>query len=119
MVIDVDKIQEKEFSLFRKAANKFYKKRQERYFEELEEKIESGLIDVEADNYEETCYDEAESFMSTRPQEVLMFIKAYVDNRSNQILDAVADKKLTRGEGKIQLDVLKHVLEAGEVDSLK
>jgi hypothetical protein len=49
----------------------------------------------------------------------LEFIKEYVDQRSSEILDAVSDKKCPKGKAKVQLEVLKYVLLAGEEDSLK
>jgi hypothetical protein len=57
--------------------------------------------------------------MSSRGSKVLDFIKEYVDQRSSEILDAVSAKKSPKGKAKVQLEVLKYVLEAGEEDSLK
>jgi hypothetical protein len=119
MVVDVEQIREDEFIKFRKAIQKFYKDRQDLYFNIFEEKLEFGVIDVNDFNYEEICKAEAEAHMSTRGQEVLEFIRHYVDQRSNEILDAVSDKTLLKGKAKVQLEVLKYVLEAGEEDSLK
>ena len=119
MVVDVEQIREQEFVSFRKAIRKFYKDRQDLYLEEFRDKIESGEIDPDDPGYKELCNDNAKEFMSSRGGMALKFIKSYVDQRSNEILDAVSDKKLTKGKAKVQLEVLKYVLLAGEEDSLK
>jgi hypothetical protein len=119
MVIDIEQIREDEFILFRKAIKKFYKTRQDEYLEEFRQRIESGEIDPDSPDYKEFCNEDAKEFMSTRGSKVLEFIKSYVDQRSSEILDAVSAKKSTKGKAKVQLEVLKYVLLAGEEDSLK
>jgi len=119
MVIDIEQIREEEFIFFRKAIRKFYKGRQDEYLEEFKNRIESGEIDPDDPDYKEFCNKDAEQFMSTRGSKVLEFIKEYVDLRSNEVLDAVSSKKCPKGKGKVQLEVLKYILEAGEEDSLK
>jgi hypothetical protein len=119
MVVDVEQIREEEFILFRKAVKQFYKERENEYFEQFSEKIQCGEIDPHASNYKEICLQEAQDFMSTRPQKLLKFIQNYVDQRSSEILDAVSFKKCSKGKAKIQFEVLKYVLLAGEEDSLK
>jgi hypothetical protein len=119
MVVDIEQIREDEFVRFRKAIKKFYKSRQDLYIKEFKERIESGDIDPNDPDYKEFCNKDAEEFMSTRGSKVLEFIKEYVDQRSNEILDAVSNKKYPKGKGKVQLEVLKYILEAGEEDSLK
>jgi len=119
MVVDIEQIREEEFILFRKAIRKFYKGRQDQYLEEFRERIESGEIDPDDPGYKELCNEDAKEFMSSRGGEVLKFIQGYVDQRSNEILDAVNAKKCVKGKAKVQLEVLKYVLEAGEEDSLK
>jgi len=119
MVVDIEQIRENEFILFRKAIRKFYKGRQEEYLEEFRQKIESGDIDPDDPNYKDFCNKDAKKFMSSRGSKVLEFVKEYVNERSNEILDAVADKKLLKGKAGVQLEVLKYILEAGEEDSLK
>jgi hypothetical protein len=119
MVIDIEQIREDEFILFRKAIKQFYKGRQDSYLEEFKQRIESGEIDPDDPNYKEFCNKDAKEFMSSRGSKVLEYIKSYVDQRSSEILDAVSNKKLTKGKAKVQLEVLKYILEAGEEDSLK
>lgn len=119
MVVDIEQIREDEFIKFRKAIKKFYIGRQDEYLEEFRRRIESGEIDPDDPDYKKFCNKDAEEFMSTRGSKVLEFIKQYVDQRSNEILDAVSNKKLPKGKAKVQLEVLKYVLEAGEEDSLK
>jgi hypothetical protein len=119
MVVDIEQIREDEFILFRKAIKEFYKKRQDDYLEEFRQRIESGEIDPDSPDYKEFCNRDAEGFMLTRGSKVLDFIKEYVDQRSNIILDAVSVKKSSKGKAKVQLEVLKYILEAGEEDSLK
>jgi hypothetical protein len=119
MVVDVEQIRENEFVNFRKAIRKFYKGRQDEYLEEFRQRIESGEIDPDDSNYKEFCNQDAKEFMSTRGSKALEFIKEYVDQRSSEILDAVSSKKCPKGKGKVQLEVLKYVLLAGEEDSLK
>jgi hypothetical protein len=119
MVVDIEQIREDEFILFRKAIKKFYKGRQDDYLEEFRQRIESGEIDPDDPNYKEFCNEDAKEFMSSRGSKVLEFIKEYVDQRSSEILDAVSAKKSTKGKAKVQLEVLKYVLLAGEEDSLK
>jgi hypothetical protein len=119
MVVDIEQIREEEFVRFRKVIKKFYKGRQDLYIKGFKEKIESGDIDPDDPDYKEFCNKDAEEFMSTRGSKVLEFIKEYVDQRSNEILDAVSVKKCPKGKAKVQLEVLKYVLLAGEEDSLK
>ena len=119
MVIDIEQIREEEFIRFRKAIRKFYKGRQDLYLEEFKQRIESGEIDPDDPNYKSFCNQDAKEFMSTRGSKVLEFVKGYVDQRSNEVLDAVSDKKLTKGKAGVLLEVLKYILEAGEEDSLK
>ena len=119
MVVDIEQIREDEFILFRKAIKQFYKGRQDDYLEEFRQRIESGEIDPDDPNYKEFCNEDAKEFMSSRGSKVLEFIKEYVDQRSSEILDAVSAKKSTKGKAKVQLEVLKYVLLAGEEDSLK
>ena len=119
MVVDIEQIREKEFALFRKAIRKFYKSRQDQYLKEFRNRIEAGEIDPDDSDYKEFCNNDAKEFMSSRGSRVLEFVKEYVDKRSNEILDAVADKKLVKGEAGVQLEVLKYILLAGEEDSQK
>lgn len=119
MVVDIEQIREDEFVKFRKAIKKFYKGRQDLYIKEFKDRIESGDIDPDASDYKEFCQEDAKQFLSTRGSKVLEFIREYVDQRSNEILDAVSNKKCPKGKAKVQLEVLKYVLEAGEEDSLK
>jgi hypothetical protein len=119
MVVDIEQIREEEFILFRKAIKQFYKGRQDDYLEEFKQRIESGDIDPDDPDYKEFCNKDAKEFMSSRGSKVLECIKSYVDKRSSEILDAVSNKKYPKGKGKVQLEVLKYILEAGEEDSLK
>ena len=119
MVVDIEQIREDEFILFRKAIRGFYKTRQDNYLEEFRQRIESGEIDPDDPGYKEFCNEDAKVFMSSRGSKVLDFIKSYVDQRSSEILDAVSNKKCPKGKAKVQLEVLKYVLLAGEEDSLK
>jgi hypothetical protein len=119
MVIDIEQIREDEFILFRKAIKQFYKGRQDSYLEEFKQRIESGEIDPDDPDYKEFCNKDAKEFMSSRGSKVLEYIRSYVDQRSSEILDAVSNKKCPKGKAKVQLEVLKYILEAGEEDSLK
>jgi hypothetical protein len=119
MVVDIEQIREEEFVSFRKAIKQFYRTRQDDYLEEFRQRIESGEIDPDDPDYKEFCNRDAEEFMSSRGSKVLGFIKSYVDQRSSEILDAVSAKKSPKGKAKVQLEVLKYILEAGEEDSLK
>lgn len=119
MVVDIEQIREDEFIKFRKAIRKFYKGRQDEYLEEFRQRIESGEIDPDDPGYKEFCNEDAKRFMSTRGSKVLEFIRDYVDKRSSEILDAVSSKKSPKGKAKVELEVLKYVLLAGEEDSLK
>ena len=119
MVVDIEQLREDEFIKFRAAVRKFFKNREDVYFDELREKIESGEIDPNSPDYKEICKTEAKAYMSDRPQKLLEFIRNYVEGRSNELLDAVSSKKYPKGKAKVRLEVLKYVLEAGEEDSLK
>ena len=119
MVVDIEQIREDEFILFRKAIKQFYKGRHDDYLEEFRQRIESGEIDPDDPDYKEFCNRDADEFMSSRGSKVLEFIKEYVNQRSSEILDAVSAKKCPKGKAKVQLEVLKYVLLAGEEDSLK
>jgi hypothetical protein len=119
MVVDIEQIREQEFVNFRKAIRKFYKGRQDQYLDGFRERIESGDVNPDDPDYKEFCNRDAKEFMSSRGSKVLDFIKEYVDQRSSEILDAVSAKKSPKGKAKVQLEVLKYILEAGEEDSLK
>ena len=119
MVVDIEQIREDEFVKFRKAIKKFYKGRQDLYIKEFKERIESRDIDPDDPNYKQFCNNDAKEFLSTRGSKVLEFIRQYVDRRSNEILDAVSNKKRPKGKAKVELEVLKYILEAGEEDALK
>jgi len=119
MVVDIEQIRENEFIKFRAAVRKFFKGRENEYLDQFKRKIESGEINPDSSNYKEICKTEAKDYMSSRSQKLLEFIQGYVDQRSNEVLDAVSDGKSVKGKAKVQLEVLKYVLEAGEEDSLK
>jgi hypothetical protein len=119
MVVDVEQIREDEFVRFRKAVKLFYKDRETEYLMNFERKIEAGIIDPHDPNYKEFCLQEAKDFMATRPEKLLKFVQDYVDKRSSEVLDAVTDKTSCKGKAKIQLQVLKAILLAGEEDSQK
>jgi hypothetical protein len=119
MVVNIEQIREEEFIKFRNAIRKFYKVRQDDYLEEFKQRIESGEIDPDDPNYKELCNREVREFMTTRGSKVLEFIRHYVDQRSNDILDAVSVRRCPKRKAKVQLEVLKYILEAGEEDSLK
>jgi DNA repair photolyase len=119
MVVDIEQIREEEFILFRKAIKQFYKDRQDSYLEEFKQRIEFGEIDPDDPDYKDVCNRDAKEFMSSRGSKVLEFIRSYIDQRSSEILDTVSAKKCPKGKAKVQLEVLKYVLLAGEEDSLK
>lgn len=119
MVVDIEQIREEEFVRFRKAVRLFYKQREDEYFEQFQEKIQSGEIEPDCTDYKEICRQEAQDFLSTRPKELLKFVQTYVDERSSEVLDSVTDKVSCKGKAKVQLEVLKVILLAGEEDSQK
>ena len=108
------RIQDEVFKDFEKSLNIFYRRRQQRYFSELKEKIESGLIDPQEISYREIAHQEAESFMKTRVSELSFFIKDYVDKGIDDIKANLDSGKINKKEADIRFEVLKYILLAGE-----
>lgn len=114
-----NKIQDELFNDFEKKLNIFYRKRQQRYFSELKEKIENGSIDIKDSRYKEIAWKEAEEFMKTRPYELLEFIKNYVDSKLDEIKSELDQKIINKEKAQIQFELLKHILLAGENEKNK
>lgn len=110
-------IQERMFDAFKKDVSAFYKKREKKYLADFKRKIESGEIDVDAPNYREIAKEEAKNFFYGRPQELLKFIKEYVNNNFDVIADAVKEGIMDKETAEISMEVLKYILIAGEVDA--
>jgi hypothetical protein len=117
MKLSPEIIRERMFESFKKDVRAFYDERQERYFEQFEAKLLSGEIDVSDPNYKEIALREAEAFMATRPQELLEFIKKYVHFNFDIIADAVREGIMDKETAEVSMEVLKHILVAGELDA--
>ena len=117
MKLSPEIIQERMFEEFKKDITQFYDDREARYFIDLEEKMLSGEIDVNDDNYREVIREEAEKFLATRPKDLLEFIKEYVDTSRDVILDAVNEGLMDKEMCEVSMEVLKHILIAGEMDA--
>lgn len=114
MVIDIELIRQEELNRFQAAIKQFFNDREDEYMRLFNEKLESGQIDPGISDYKNICQQEAEAFMSTRHKEVLKFIKKYIDSRLNEIVDDVNTSQLLRGKARVQFEVLKYILLAGE-----
>jgi len=112
-------IQDEVFKGFEKSLNIFYRQRQQRYFSELKEKIDQGDIDPSVISYRETAWKEAEKFMETRVEELLIFIKNFVDVGIDKIKTQLDDGVINKKEADIRFEVLKHILLAGENEQNK
>jgi hypothetical protein len=117
MKLSPEIIQERMFEAFRKDVTEFYDDREERYFVELEEKMLSGEIDINSKNFKDVVHDEAKKFIATRPAELLKFIKDYVNTNMDIVLDAVSEGIMDRETGEVSMEVLKHILIAGEMNA--
>lgn len=115
MKSDIEKIHDRMFERFAKAVAKFSEQLTDSWYEEFFDKVESGEIEVDEDNYKEVIEGFIDDFEKEQPKAVHKFIREYVDKEANKILD---NKKLKREKAEIQLEVLKHLLLAGE-DSCK
>ena len=116
MKLSPEIIRERMFDSFKKDVRAFYDERQERYFEMFETKLMSGEIDVTSPNYKELALKEAEAYMATRPQELLAFIKKYVHFNFDIIADAVSEGIMDKETAEVSMEVLKHILVAGELE---
>jgi hypothetical protein len=112
-------IQDEVFKDFEKSLNAFYRRRQQRYFSELKQKIESGIIDPEEISYKEIAHQEAENFMKTRVQELTLFIRNFVDEGIDKIKSQLDSKTINKEEASIRFEVLKYILLAGENEQNK
>ena len=117
MKLSPEIIRERMFESFKKDVRAFYDERQERYFEQFEAKLLSGEIDVSSPNYKKIALREAEKFMATRPEELLKFIKNYVHFNFDIIADAVKEGIMDKETAEVSMEVLKHILIAGELDT--
>jgi hypothetical protein len=108
-VAEVDRIRDEEFLLFKTSVQKFYRGREEKYFKSLKDKYGKNKVPTK-DLYKK----EAKDYFATLPKELLSFIKDYIDNRLNTLVDDVRAKKILKKEAEVSLEVLKHILLAGE-----
>jgi hypothetical protein len=117
MKLSPEIIRDRMFESFKKDVTKFYDDREKKYFIDLKKKMLSGEIDVNASNSKEVVTEEAERFLSTRPQELLKFIKDYVHHNFDIIADAVSEGIMDKETAEVSMEVLKHILIAGELDA--
>jgi len=114
MKLSPEIIRERMFDTFKKDVKKFYKDRENSYMADFEAKVISGEIDV--DNKED-AWKRAEEFMASRPEALLAFIKNYVHTNFNIIADAVTEGIMDKETAEVSMEVLKHILIAGEMDA--
>lgn len=114
MKLSPEIIRDRMFEAFKKDVKKFYKKREDNYMAEFKNKVESGEIDPED---REEAWRRAEVFMNGRPQELLKFIKNYVNNNFDIIADAVKEGIMDKETAEISMEVLKYILIAGEIEA--
>jgi len=114
MKLSPEIIRERMFDAFKKDVKKFYKDRENSYMADFEAKIISGVIDV---NDKEDSWKRAEEFMNSRPEALLVFIKNYVHTNFNIIADAVSEGIMDKETAEVSMEVLKHILIAGEMDA--
>ena len=105
------------FDAFKKDVKKFYKDREKSYMADFEAKVMSGEINVNAPNYKEDAWKRAEEFMAIRPEALLAFIKNYVHTNFDIIADAVEEGIMDKETAEVSMEVLKHILIAGEMDA--
>jgi len=116
MKLSPEIIRERMFDAFKADVRAFYDDRQERYFKEFEAKLLNGEINVTDPNYKKIALAEAEAFMKTRAQELLRFIKDYVNKNFDVIADAVDEGIMDKETAEVSMEVLKYILIAGEID---
>ena len=114
MKLSPEIIRERMFDTFKKDVKKFYKDRENSYMADFEAKVISGEIDV--DNKED-AWKRAEEFMASRPEALLVFIKNYVHTNFDIIADAVTEGIMDKETAEVSMEVLKHILIAGEMDA--
>lgn len=117
MKLSPEIIRERMFESFKKDVSKFYKDREKRYMADFKAKIKSGEIDPTSPTYKEESWERAQAFMDTRPKELLAFIKDYVHTNFNIIADAVKEGIMDKETAEVSMEVLKHILIAGEIDA--
>jgi hypothetical protein len=114
MKLSPEIIRERMFDSFKKDVKKFYKERENSYMADFEAKVISGEIDV---NDKEGSWKRAEEFMDSRPEALLAFIKNYVHTNFDIIADAVSEGIMDKETAEVSMEVLKHILIAGEMDA--
>lgn len=107
----VKKIHDQMFRDFERSLKKFFKQREDIFYENFKAKVDSGEIDVESVDYPDICRVVAEEFMETQPEDTRVFVRDYVDKQANVILD---NKDLDRQEAECRLEVLKYMLLAAD-----
>jgi hypothetical protein len=114
MKLSPEIIRERMFESFKKDVKKFYKNRENSYMADFKSKVESGEIDP----YDkEDAWERAEEFMNSRPQELLKYIKEYVHTNMDIVIDAVKEGIMDKETAEVTMEVLKHILIAGEIDA--
>ena len=117
MKLSPEIIRERMFEAFKKDVSKFYKNREKQYMADFKAKVESGEIDVTSPTYKEDAWERAQEFMDTRPQELLKFIKNYVNTNFDVIADAVSEGIMDKETAEVSMEVLKYILIAGEIEA--
>lgn len=121
MKLTKEVIEERMLCDFKVEMERFYIEAERDYFLELNEKIESGEIDKELEEGNESekslALREARKFFEEMPQRRLDFVKKYCEEANNVIFDSIKNNKLNKATGKIMFRMLKHFILAAEMEA--
>jgi hypothetical protein len=117
MKLSAEIIHERMLGELRAVLKEFHKKREQRYFEELNDKISNGTIDPYDDDYKQICQEEAQTFFDAAASETLAFIKNYIQESADMIIEAKREGVLDSEEAEIAFKFLKYILVAAEVEA--
>jgi len=123
MKLTKEVIEERMLCDFKVMMERFYVEEEQRYFNNLNERIDSGDIDRELSTSDETektlALKEAKKFFDEMPQKRVAFVKNYCNDANNVIFDSIKSGKLSEATGKIMFKILKHFILAAEMETDK
>jgi len=117
MKLSAEIIHERMFADFREQLKKFHKEREEKYFIEFNNKIKLGIIDSQDENYKTICNDEAITFANSASQAALDFVRNYIQESADTIIEARHEGIFDKEEAEIAFNTLKYMLVAAEIEN--
>jgi hypothetical protein len=117
MKLSAEIIHERMFADFREQLKKFHKEREEKYFIEFNNKIKLGIINPQDEDYKSVCKNEAVIFANDASQAALDFVKNYIQESADTIIEAHHEGIFDKEEAEIAFNTLKYMLVAAEIEN--